>query len=350
MVPVGAATAPELRAGGHHVRILTPPRARRRCRRQRDRRRLRHLGAGPAAIGTDAAGACRQRAAVVPLPARRGDPEVVGRRLGQGGDGGGVPGVAEARRRADVARAGRGARTALARQRGGMGLHDPRPMPRHHHRPAGPFAGRRFRSRRRLVLPARVWPFDPGHRPRGLPVRAGVRQRLLLGVRHLQHHRLDRSHPARGAGEDLRRAGGDLRQLPQARGLHRQGAGAAAAAGRSGSGRAQQRGADPPLPAAGAAPAELSGRHQSPGVAARIPGLDHHDRRPDAHQAGRPARDALASQCRRVAVLPRRPRPHERVRLARPRACRRIRRRRRRLCAAGLRPLHRERRQRTSSS
>ena len=72
-----------------------------------------------------------------------------------------------------------------------------------------------FRPGRRLVLPARLRPFDPGDRPRGLPVRAGVRQRLFLRVRHLQHQRLDRSHAARGAGEEFRRAGGDLRELPE---------------------------------------------------------------------------------------------------------------------------------------
>ena len=61
-------------------------------------------------------------------------------------------------------------------------------------------------------------------------------------------------------------------------------------------------------------------RHQPAGVAARVSDLDHRHRRAHAHQAGRPARAALASQRRRMAVLHRGPRPHERVRLARPRA------------------------------
>ena len=57
-----------------------------------------------------------------------------------------------------------------------------------------------FGAGRRLVFPARPRPLDPGHRPRGLPVRAGLRQRLFLRVRHLQHQRLDRPYAARGAG------------------------------------------------------------------------------------------------------------------------------------------------------
>ena len=45
---------------------------------------------------------------------------------------------------------------------------------------------------------------------------------------------------------------------------------------------------DPPLPDAGAAAAgRISGRHASGGVAEGISDLHHHDRRADAHQAGR---------------------------------------------------------------
>ena len=88
-------------------------------------------------------------------------------------------------------------------------------VPRHHHRSAGQIRDRGFWRGRRLVLPARLRPLDPGDRPRELPVRAGVRQRLFLRVRHLQHQRLDRSYAARGAGEELRRAGGDLREIPE---------------------------------------------------------------------------------------------------------------------------------------
>ena len=65
--------------------------------------------------------------------------------------------------------------------------------------PQGHTENRRLRPRRRLVLSARPWPFHPGHRPRRLPVSARLRQRLFLRVRHVQHHRLDRAHFARGA-------------------------------------------------------------------------------------------------------------------------------------------------------
>ena len=112
----------------------------------------------------------------------------LGRRLGEAGDRRGVSGVGEARRRPDGAGAGRPARAALARQRGRVGLHDQGPVPGHDHRPDGPFRDRRFRPGRRLVLPARPRPLDPEHRARGLPVRARLRQRLFLRVRHLQHH------------------------------------------------------------------------------------------------------------------------------------------------------------------
>ena len=112
----------------------------------------------------------------------------------------------------------------------------------------------------------------------------------------------------------------DLRQFSETRGLYRQGTGAAAASRRSRAWHDQPRNAHPSLSPAGAASGYLSGRDQSAGVAARVSDLDHHHRRAHAHQARRHARAALASQCRRMAVLYRRPRPHERVRIPRPRA------------------------------
>src|SRR5262249_27029030 len=51
-----------------------------------------------------AAGMGGARLPVFPLPPRRGRAQNVGRRLGERGDGGGLPGVAGDRRRADVAR------------------------------------------------------------------------------------------------------------------------------------------------------------------------------------------------------------------------------------------------------
>src|SRR4029453_18382721 len=46
-----------------------------------------------------------------------------------------------------------------------------------------------------VVLPARPRSLDPGARTGHLHLRAGVRQWLLLGVRHLLDHRLDGQHP-----------------------------------------------------------------------------------------------------------------------------------------------------------
>ena len=132
--------------------------------------------------------------------------EAVRRRLGQGGHGRPVPGLGDARRRADAARPRRAPRAPLARQCRRMGLCHRRPLPGHHHRPRQPLRDRRLRPRRRLVFPARPRPFDPGHRRQALPVPAGLRQRLLLRVRHLLDQRLGRPHAGRGAGEEFRRS------------------------------------------------------------------------------------------------------------------------------------------------
>ena len=77
-----------------------------------------------------------------------------------------------------------------------------------------------------------------------------VPESLLLGVRHLQHHRLARARAGRGAGQELRRTGVHLRQLPEARGLHGQGPRAARAAPRSRAQIARRRRQHPSLPAA----------------------------------------------------------------------------------------------------
>src|SRR5438309_3609142 len=76
-----------------------------------------------------------------------------------------------------------------------MGLCHQGPMPRHDHQPARRVAGGRLQRRRRLVFPARLRPFDPGHRLGRLSVRAGVRQRIFFRVRHVQHQRLGRHTP-----------------------------------------------------------------------------------------------------------------------------------------------------------
>ena len=50
--------------------------------------------------------------------------------------------------------------------------------------------------------PGDTWYFPRGHGhalqawTRRVPFPAGLRQRPLLGIRHLQHHRLDRQHAA----------------------------------------------------------------------------------------------------------------------------------------------------------
>ena len=152
-------------------------------------------------------------AAGAELPRR--DTPIMGRRLGERDNRGAIPGLAIARRSADVACSRRLARAALARQCGGVGVRDQGAMPRDDHQPAGPIAGRRFCRRRRPVFSARIRPLDPGHRHRGLPLRPGIRQRIFLRVRHVQHQRLDRAYAARSAGEVFRRIGGDVRKLPQ---------------------------------------------------------------------------------------------------------------------------------------
>ena len=216
---IGADHGPWRRSAGrrsNHVRFFASKRAGGRRRGHAGGGRCqRSSRPGSATVRPHAQGARRKRAAVLSLSARRQEAEDVGRRLGEGGDRRRVPGFREARGRAHATRARRPSRVALARQCGGVGLCDHRGLPRHHDRSARQIRGGRLRRGRRLVLPARPRPLDPGHRPRELPIRAGVRQRLFLGVRHLQHHRLDRSHAARRAGEDFRRAGGNLRALSE---------------------------------------------------------------------------------------------------------------------------------------
>src|SRR5438309_6376456 len=76
-------------------------------------------------------------------------------------------------------------------------------------------------------------------------------------------------------------------EFSQARGLHRQGTGAAAASPQSGARRARSRAAHPSLPIAGAAPRHLFRRNQSPGVATPVSDLDDRYRRAHADQVRR---------------------------------------------------------------
>ena len=54
-----------------------------------------------------------------------------------------------------------------------------------------------------------------------VPLHPDLRQRLLLRVRHVQHHRLDRPHAEGAAGEELRPARVGVRRLPEGGGLLR---------------------------------------------------------------------------------------------------------------------------------
>ena len=249
-----------------------------------------------------------------PLGDRRA--EDLRRRHGQGGDGRRVPGLRQACRCLYDARARRVARAALACQCRRMGLCDRRALPRHHHRSREPGRDRRFRSWRCLVFPARSRPLDPRHWSWRLHLRARLRQRLFLRVRHLLDQRLGRPHARRDARQEFRRAGSDLRQLPQERGLYRPRSGAAGTPGRSRRGHSQRAAAHPSLSLACATAGDLPRRQHARRVDARLSDLFDHDRRAVRHQAWRHARAALASERRRVAVLSQGQRPHDRVRLA----------------------------------
>ncbi len=162
-----------------------------------------------------------------------------------------VPGLREARRRLHDARARGFARAALARQRRRMGLCDRGPLPRHHHRPAKPVRDRRFRSGRRLVLPARPRPFDPGNRARHVRLRAGVRQRLFLRVRHLLASPTgSATRRPRCSAKTFDLPASTFADFPEEGGLYRHGSGAAAAARGAGARLAQRASAHPSLPAA----------------------------------------------------------------------------------------------------
>ena len=106
------------------------------------------------------------------------------------------------------------------------------PGPDDGHRPGGICRDERLRAGRRVVLPARPRPHARMPGRRAVPLHPDLRQRLLLGVRHVQHHRLDRPHPQAAAGEELRPPRIDLRRVPEERGVLRPRGGAAGEAGR----------------------------------------------------------------------------------------------------------------------
>ena len=109
--------------------------------------------------------------------------------------------------------------------------------------------------------PGDVWYFPRGHghmlrmpRRQALPLHPDLRQRLLLRVRHVQHHRLDRPHAQGAAGEEFRPARVGLRRLPEGRGLLRPRAAAAGGAVDAAAGLEAAAG-DAQIPPAGAAAA-----------------------------------------------------------------------------------------------
>ena len=85
--------------------------------------------------------------------------------------------------------------------------------------PAGFAETNDFEPGRRLVLPPRARPHAAVPGRQAVPLHPDLRQRLLLRVRHVQHHRLDRPHPKAAAGQELRLARVGLRRLPEGRGL-----------------------------------------------------------------------------------------------------------------------------------
>ena len=97
-------------------------------------------------------------------------------------------------------------RAALA-PGGRMGDHDLRQLPRHRARRAGSSLCRRRQGRRPLVFPAGRAAFAAGPGSRRLRVRDLLRRRPRQRIQHAAGDRLVRAHAARGAGEELRRAG-----------------------------------------------------------------------------------------------------------------------------------------------
>ena len=83
--------------------------------------------------------------------------------------------------------------------------------------PAGLRRDQRLRPGRRLVLSPRSRSHAAVSRRQALSFHSDLRQRLLLRIRHVQHHRLGRPHPKAAAGEELRPARGGVRSVPQGR-------------------------------------------------------------------------------------------------------------------------------------
>ena len=143
-----------------------------------------------------------------------------------------------------------------------------------------------------------------------VPLHPDLRQRLLLRVRHVQHHRLDRPRPEAAAGEELRPARVGVRRLPQGGGLLRprrrsrpQTAADAAAGLRSCRRRRTSIGCSPRRRTR-----VYKGGREWRVDSDRVPDLEDDHRRDPRPRSRRPARAALAPERRRVAVRHRRAR------------------------------------------
>ena len=207
-----------------------------------------------------------------------------------------------------------------------------------------PRRDQRLRPRRRLVLPARPRPHAPVPGRQALPLHPDLRQRLLLRVRHVQHHRLDRPRPP---SRCWRRTSA-CPNRPSTTSRRRRSISPAASRLRPSRRRRCRAGScrrRRTISAAGAAAARRSiGAAASGGS---TPAASR-SRRPSPAwcSTSSPARcgAALAPQCRRVAIRHRGRGERHPVRLARPRTGPNAAEGRRRLHPAGLRPLDRERR------
>ena len=174
--------------------------------------------------------------------------------------------------------------------------------------------------------PGDIWYFPRGHGHviespgrQAVPLHPGLRQRLLLRVRHLQHHRLAGPRAQGTAGQELRRARIHLRQLPQERGVLRQGEDSAADRRAAACGL-EAAAADPQVQPAFAEAVRESSRAAWSGasMAPQFPISTTMTGVVLEMEAGRAARIALAPQCRRVAVRPERRIQCDAVRLAGP--------------------------------
>ena len=173
--------------------------------------------------------------------------------------------------------------------------------------PAGQLADQRLRSRRRLVLSARPRALDPMPGQGAVPFHSDLRQRLFLGVRHVQHHRLARPHAQGAVGQEFRPARVGLRRLSEGRSLLRPRPGAARCAAAAAAGRLEIVPRLAPLSHAGARAAlDLQGWARMARRRGSLSDFANHDRRGSRSRARRLARAALASHGRRMAIRDRR--------------------------------------------